>query len=138
VGRSTLRTLSPRRTYDFAGLRFNGALSYPIAKNVAVGPWSSGAVLVRVHARTAPLGSSTVVRVLGSLPSYEDPDEDFIEASPLASVTLGTSAPLLEVLPLDLSGASFITVAITGSTGGFLGGPPSATLSLDLVARDEN
>lgn len=118
-----------RRRYDFS----SGYAMVPVVTEVDVRGWTTGALLLRLHA-TGIAGSSTLILVAyNSAPTREDPSQDFLFGT-VASCNLGASdvAPKLIVSPFLIEFVDYLRFYVEGSPSG---GGLTATVSAELVLK---
>lgn len=137
----------PKTTYEFSAPAAAATLITPIGPRVISSTdWVSGALMVRVFSATFASATATLsVAVLNAFIPPEDPNLLFLGmeggTTPVSGVPINTNTPVgdaIGALQLDDFFApigSMVAVRLAYSQGA-TAGATTATISVDLVARD--
>lgn len=128
--------LFPRCRFKFSNLAVGQTLEVPMIRSLDVDEFADLSLIVRVHAADIAAGDSTVQVLVRSVSTTcEDPSVDFVDADPVATVTLdsGAAAGDLEVDPLSPTFGGSVQVRVMGSRP--TSGNVDVTLSAELVAH---
>lgn len=137
--RAHLATVLELRTFDFSNIRIRNDLYVVLCPAVCVLAYTRVALSVRVHALTMSAGQSLQLLVWNTLPSEEDPSQDFVESSPLTSATITstTAAPSLVTGVMGYDPVAFLKVSLYAIQAPASAPPLRATLSACLILRPD-
>ena len=123
--------LISKRQYDFG----TGTATTIVLKAVNVTPSKEGVLMVRVHSGTIGSGSSIAVVAQTTHPSNEDPALDFVNTTPVATASVGTSpvAGTLVKAALATGFGSFLQIKVVGTLST---GPVNAIISAELSVKE--
>jgi hypothetical protein len=123
----TIHRVIPKQLFDFSGGANSSAQPQVVARAIPVAQWQEAVLLVRLHSNDGAAwttGQSIKVDLLAEGYTDEDPDEDFVIATPLATVTFsGASAgtsPTLSIARAEFGGGpgqfgAYLRVVVTGT-----------------------
>lgn len=134
----TLLSLLDMTSYNFDDVGDAGSVETLLASNIDVSRYSSGDLLLRVHANSIGASASLKAELRRVLPSPQDPSKIFVQslAGGIASVTVDNSKAAASLLmdALDAPLGSYLNlylVATQASTATTL----SATISVELALK---
>ena len=135
--RSRVIQFLEKRTYDFSDLS-GGTELYVVLKPVLdVADYAQVKLAIRIHALTMSSGQLLRFYLWGTLPSDEDPGQDFVDTTEFLSldITSGTSAPALVTSRATSGSDAFLKISLR-ATQTTAPTPFLATLSACLQLRD--
>jgi hypothetical protein len=133
-------TIVSKREYPFTNLVVSSNQSVVVAKALDVSSYKEATLLVRVHSKDIVANGSIDVIAYSTAPSDEEPQSDFVRASPVlatATISAGTSTtPELLVQSLTGNFGSHVRVEVKGTRGATSGSNLKATLSIDVSLKE--
>jgi|JI10StandDraft_1071094.scaffolds.fasta_scaffold749120_2 hypothetical protein len=97
IPHATVLPFLEKRTFDFSTLSGTAQISIVLCPAIHVHDYSVVKLAVRVHSLTMSVGQLLRFYIWGTLPSDEDPSQDFVDATEFQTVdiTSSTTAPAL-------------------------------------------
>jgi hypothetical protein len=113
---------------------FSGTHEVVLEKALQVPRWTSGTILLRCHENGITDENTIELVVRASAPSLDDPSQDFVFATELASPGFdrNTVAPDLKIASLGADFGGHLQVVVAGTFGS---GTCRATISADLSLK---
>lgn len=134
-------TVIPRTTYTFHGSTIGvppPPTTIPLRTRIDTSEWTSGVLLVRLHAKSFPSATSSAeVEVYNDGYTPEDPAQNFVESLLRGVATIPNGATAGTLYPVDLAQplAALAQVHLKFYQGSTSSGLSTLTLSVTLVGR---
>ena len=128
-----------RRQFTFTAVGVGGTVDVPLVRAIDVSDARAIDVVVRVHALTVSSTASITIRTRAVSLTSEEPDVDFTNTPELGTVTLDAAtaaAPVLVLGSLSAPWGHMIRIFVRGTQAAASAVTLTATLSIDLVVRD--
>lgn len=135
--RAQLTTIMELRQFDFSNIRARNELYVVLCPAVCVLAYTRVHVSVRVHALTMSAGQALQFLVWDTLPSDEDPAQEFVGDSTLTSATItsSTGAPALVNSAVAVDPEAYLKISLRAVQAPTSTPPLRATLSACLLLR---
>lgn len=127
------------RSFDFSNITIRNELYVVLCPTHRVLAYTRVRLSVRVHALTMSAGQSLGFYVWNTLPSDEDPAQEFIDPSPLttATITSSTTAPSLVTSGTSFDPNAYLKISLRALQAPTSTAPLRATLSAYLLLRTD-
>ena len=127
-----------RRQFTFTNVAAGNTLDVPLVRALEVTDAKAIEVMVRVHALTVSSTASISVRCRAVSLTSEEPNVDFTNTTELGTITIDNTVTAPALLLASLTGpwGNMIRIFVRGSQPGGAAVTLTATLSIDLVLRD--
>lgn len=135
----TLIEVTPKRTYNFDHLDQTDTLSFNIAERIDVSQWPFGTLMVNVFSSAITHASSTVtIKALADGFTTEDPSQDFVDSTAVATVTLNSTTNGGDFKLDSFSGnwGSMIAIQVSGFRASGDTDPISVDIQVRLAMKD--
>jgi hypothetical protein len=127
------------RSFDFSNITMRNDVYVVLCPAVLALAYTRVRLSVRIHALTMSSGQSLQLLVWNTLPSEEDPAQDFVESSPLTSATITSTvaAPSLVTGTVGYNPVAYLKVSLYALQAPASTPPLRATLSACLLLRPD-
>lgn len=135
--RPQLTTIMELRSFDFSNIIIRNDVYVVLCPAFFVLAYTRVQLSVRVHALTMSTGQSLQFLVSNTLPSDEDPAQEFVDLSPLTSATItsATGAPSLVTSATGYDPVAYLKISLRAVQAPTSTPPLLATLSACLLLR---
>lgn len=135
--RPQMTTIMEMRSFDFSNIKTRNDVYVVLCPAFAVLAYTRVRLSIRVHALTMSAGQTLRFYVWNTLPSDEDPAQEFVESSPLttADITSATSAPALVTGATGYDPVAYLKISVRAVQAPTAALTLRATLSACLLLR---
>lgn len=125
--------------FEFSGLSSGSGTEVLMKQNIDVTPYTSGSLIVRLHAKniTSSTTATVNVNVYSVLPSPQDPSKLFRSAAAIATAAIDFNSGVDSLISATLSDpiGAFVSVTVEADQGASPAATFDVTISADLSMK---